>query len=59
MRKIVYDVAVSLDGFISHEDGSIEGFVPDGPHVADYIARLQGYDTVLNGAGDVRVGLRT
>jgi len=49
MRKIVYDVAVSLDGFISHEDGSVAGFLADGPHVADYFARLQGYDTVLMG----------
>jgi dihydrofolate reductase len=49
MRKIVYDVAVTLDGFVSHEDGSIDGFLPEGEHVADYLARLARYDTVVMG----------
>ncbi|KYF87277.1 dihydrofolate reductase [Sorangium cellulosum] len=49
MRKIVYDVAVSLDGFISHEDGSVDGFLMEGEHVAEYVERLKGYDTVLMG----------
>jgi hypothetical protein len=30
MRKLVYDVARPLDNFISHEDGSIDGFLPEG-----------------------------
>ncbi|WP_437318914.1 dihydrofolate reductase family protein [Sorangium sp. So ce385] len=49
MRKIVYDVAVSLDGFISHEDGSVDGFLMEGEHVAEYVERLKGYGTVLMG----------
>jgi dihydrofolate reductase len=48
MRKLVYDVAMTLDHFISHEDGSCDGFV-EGEHVPDYLARLAGYDTVLMG----------
>jgi dihydrofolate reductase len=49
MRRLVYDVAVTLDGFIAHEDGSCEGFLYEGEHAADYLARLAGYDTVVMG----------
>jgi dihydrofolate reductase len=49
MRKLVYDVAATLDGFVSHEDGSVDGFLAEGEHVADYLARLAGYDTVVMG----------
>lgn len=49
MRKLTYDVAVSLDGFICRPDGNIGDFVPDGPHVDDYRARLEAYDTVVMG----------
>lgn len=49
MRDLVYDIAVSIDGFICRSDGGIQDFVPDGPHVADYRARLAGYDTVVMG----------
>ncbi|WP_438008943.1 dihydrofolate reductase family protein [Sorangium sp. So ce321] len=49
MRKIVYDVAVTLDNFISHEDGSVEGFLMQGDHVTEYAERLKGYDTVVMG----------
>jgi dihydrofolate reductase len=48
MRKLVYDVAVTVDNFIAHEDGSIGGFV-EGEHAPDYLARLAGYDTVVMG----------
>ncbi|WP_437591607.1 dihydrofolate reductase family protein [Sorangium sp. So ce1000] len=49
MRKIVYDVAVTVDGFISHEDGSVDGFSMQGEHAAEYVERLKGYDTVVMG----------
>jgi dihydrofolate reductase len=49
MRKLVYDVAASIDGFISHEDGSVEGLLHEGQHVVDYQERLRSYDTVLMG----------
>ncbi|WP_441288388.1 dihydrofolate reductase family protein [Sorangium sp. KYC3313] len=49
MRKIVYDIAVTLDNFISHEDGSVDGFAMQGEHAADYVERLKGYDTVVMG----------
>ena len=49
MRDLVYDVAVSIDGFICRSNGGIQDFVPDGPHVTDYRDRLAGYDTVVMG----------
>lgn len=49
MRKLIYHVATSLDGFICHKDGSISGFLPEGDHVAEYQAHLLGYDTVIMG----------
>ena len=49
MRKLVYDVATTLDHFIAHEDGSLDGFLFDGEHVPEYLARLAGYDTVVMG----------
>src|SRR5262249_5206811 len=49
MRKLVYDVATTLDNFIAHADGSLAGFLFDGEHVPDFLARLAGYDTVLIG----------
>jgi dihydrofolate reductase len=45
---LVYDVAMTLDGFIAHEDGTTGGFL-DGEHGSDYLARLAGYDAVVMG----------
>jgi dihydrofolate reductase len=56
MRKLVYDVAVTLDGFIAHEDGSWGGFVFEGEHADDYLARLKGYDTVVMGRRTYEAG---
>lgn len=38
MRKLVYYVACSTDGFIAQEDGSSEGFLAEGQHLADLFA---------------------
>lgn len=58
MRKLVYYVATTLDGFIAHEDGSFDGFVWDDEFVADYYASLKDFDTVLMGRKTYEVGLR-
>ena len=58
MRKIIYHVATSLDNFICHPDGSIDGFVAEGDHVADYQAHLQQYDTVIMGRSTYTFGYR-
>ena len=49
MRKLIYHVATTLDGFIAHKDGSADGFLPEGDHVDDYMKSLQEYDTVIMG----------
>ncbi|MBI1493630.1 dihydrofolate reductase family protein [Halocynthiibacter styelae] len=49
MQPIIYDVAVSLDGFISGPGGDVSKFVHDGPVAEDYAARLCGYSVALMG----------
>lgn len=49
MRKLIYDVAASLDNFIAHSDGSIEGFLTEGEFVNDFLERVKTYGAVLMG----------
>lgn len=49
MRKLVYDVAASLDNFISHSDGSIKGFQMEGEFVNDFLERIRSYGIALMG----------
>lgn len=56
MRSIVYDIAVTLDGFIAHPDGSFDGFVMAGPHADAYLRRLQTYTTTLMGRKTYEAG---
>ena len=37
MRRLVYFVAISVDGFIANEDGSHNGFAAEGEHFADLL----------------------
>ena len=57
MRKIVYYVATSLDGFIANLDQGIEGFV-GGSGVEKYLSDLQGFDTVIMGRKTYEFGYR-
>ncbi|WP_128546611.1 dihydrofolate reductase family protein [Larkinella soli] len=57
MRKIVYHVASTLDGYIGNEDGSVDkGFVPEGEHVTEYLESLKSYDTVIMGKATYEFG---
>jgi dihydrofolate reductase len=38
MRELKYYVACSVDGFIARKDGSFEGFLQEGEHIADLFA---------------------
>lgn len=58
MRKLKYYVAISVDGFIAHEDGSFEGFPWDEEVVADFLDSLGQFDTVLMGRKTYEVGLK-
>ncbi len=58
MRKLKYYVAVSVDNFIAHEDGSLGGFLLEGEHVADYLESFKWFDVVLMGRKTYEVGLK-
>lgn len=58
MHPIIYDVAVSLDGFISGVDGDVSKFAQDGPVVDDYIKRMAGYSTAIMGRATYEFGFR-
>lgn len=49
MRKIVYYVAISVDGFIAGPNDDISGFAQQGPGVEKYQQDLLQFDTVIMG----------
>jgi len=49
MRKIVYYVASSLDGFISGPNEDVSGFTSTGNGVDQYLKDLAEFDTVIMG----------
>ena len=58
MRRIVYYVAASIDGFISGPDGDIAGFVEGGSGVDKYLDDLGRFDTVIMGRKTYEFGYR-
>ena len=58
MRKIVYYVASSLDGFISGPNGDISGFVASGKGVDKYLSDLANFDTVIMGRSTYEFGYK-
>ena len=48
MRKLTYYVATTVDGFIAHTDGSIDGFMGSETDF-DFEGSLQAFDVVLMG----------
>ena len=58
MRKLVYDVACSIDGFITGNNGSVEQFLFEGDHVDEYKQRLSQYGIVLMGRRTYESGYR-
>lgn len=49
MGTITYDVAVSLDGFISGPNDDVSQFPMAGDHVDAYLERMVDYDAVIMG----------
>lgn len=49
MQSVIYDVAVSIDGYIAGPDGDVSKFAWEGPVVDDYQARLSGYACAIMG----------
>lgn len=58
LRRIVYDVAVSLDGFIAGADGDTSAFPAEGDHLQPYLDRLASYQTAIMGRGTYEFGYR-
>lgn len=58
MRKIVYYVAASLDGYISGPDDDISGFVSSGSGLDKYLADLESFDTVIMGRNTYEFGYK-
>ncbi len=56
MQPIIYDVAVSADGFIAGASGDVSLFPHTGEVVDDYTARLQTYAAVLMGRATYEFG---
>lgn len=49
MRKFIYNIAASLDSFIAHADGSVDGFRMEGGLATDFIEPIKTYGAVLIG----------
>jgi dihydrofolate reductase len=49
MRTLVYHVATSLDHYIAHPDGTLDGFLMEGDFAADFAASIGSYGAVLIG----------
>ena len=58
MRNINYYIAITLDGYICHEDGSVDGFLMEGEHAEDFIKSLDSYDLVLMGRKTYEFGFQ-
>ncbi|MHA7819129.1 MAG: dihydrofolate reductase family protein [Erythrobacter sp.] len=58
MQPIIYDVAVSIDGYIAGPDGDISGFADSGAVVDDYLARLETYACAIMGKATYEFGYR-
>jgi dihydrofolate reductase/ribosomal protein S18 acetylase RimI-like enzyme len=58
MRKIIYYVAASLDGFISGLNGDISAFAITGNGVDKYLSDLKNFDTVIMGRKTYEFGYK-
>jgi dihydrofolate reductase len=58
MKKIVYYVASSLDGFISGENGDASGFTANGEGVQQYLKDLKEFKTVIMGRKTYEFGYK-
>jgi dihydrofolate reductase len=58
ISRIVYDVAVRLDGYIAGENDDISAFPGEGDHVSAYLARLETYQNFIMGRRTYEFGYR-
>jgi dihydrofolate reductase len=58
MRKIIYYVATSIDGFISGPNDDISGFVKESKGIEKYLSDLKNFDTVIMGRKTYEFGYK-
>lgn len=58
MKKIIYQCASSVDGYIAAKDKTFDDFLMDGPHVKDFLKSFSGFDTVIMGRGTYEVAVK-
>ena len=58
MKKLIYYIAMSADGFIAHTNGSVDGLLMEGPHADDFQSALDMFDTVLMGKETYKFGFK-
>lgn len=58
MRKIIYYVASSIDGYIMDQGENIEKFVVEGSGIEQYLNDLKNFDTVLMGRKTYEFGYK-
>jgi dihydrofolate reductase len=56
MKKVVYYVAISIDGFICGLDADISGFVGEGNGITQYIDDLKKFENVIMGRNAYEFG---
>ena len=58
MRKIIYYIAISADGYIARKDGSISGFLMEGEHADEFMASMQSFDYAIMGTKTYEFGFQ-
>jgi dihydrofolate reductase len=58
MKKLIYYVATTVDNFIAHENGSVDGFLYEGEHIQDFFDSLSAFDAVLMGKNTYEYGFQ-
>ncbi len=58
MRRIIYYVASSIDGYIAGMNEDISDFIMEGPGVDQYMRDLQEFDTVIMGRKTYEFGYK-
>lgn len=59
MRKLVYSVDCSLDGFIARENDAYDFLVTEGEHFDDFIKSMKNFDMAIMGKNTYEVGLKS
>lgn len=58
MRKIIYYVATSVDGYITGPDDDVSRFTANGDGIKQYLADLKEFDTVIMGRKTYEFGYK-